>query len=133
MGTAIGACALQRLGLIAWYENQSQIAVANLEWHRKHIARSMMFYIPDIYEDSEFIQRIVRTNFGPMKFPTMERALVDYMRHLDMLEEFYFAEGLHEYLELYGPDELLKVAEHYGVREEMERWIEEDKDYTNWG
>lgn len=133
MGTAIGAGALQRLGLVAWYESQSEIAVDRPEWHRKHIARSTMFYAPDVYFDTSFIERTVRTNFGPMQLPTMERALVDYMRHLDILEELYFVDGLHEYLELYEPDKLLLVAEHYGVRDEMAKWIEEDKDYTNWG
>lgn len=51
-----------------------------------------------------------------------------------MFELSYFVDGLHDYLEEEGsPDKLLEVAEHYGIREEMQKWIGEDEDYTNYG
>ena len=58
---------------------------------------------------------------------------MDYMRHLDIFDLGYFVEGLHEYLDLYDAEDLLKVAEHYGVRDEMQKWIDEDEFYENWG
>lgn len=133
MGTAVGACALQRQGLVSWFLGQLFQTAPSANWHRKEVLNSLLWYLPDIDADDAYIERILKTNFGPMRLPTKERALVDYMRHLDIFELSYFVDGLHDYLEEFGPNKLLKVAEHYGVREEMSKWIHEDAGYENYG
>ena len=133
MGTAVGAGALNRLGLVTWYDGQSFQTTTHPEYEGRQVCYSLLWYLPDIDADDAYIERILKTNFGPMRLPTKERALVDYMRHLDIFELSYFVDGLHDYLEEFGPEELLKVAEHYGVREEMSKWIHEDAGYENYG
>lgn len=133
MGTAVGAGALHRHGLISWYDGQSFQTTNHQEYAGKQICFSLLWYLPEVDADREFIERVVKTNYGPMRLPTKERALVDYMRHLDIFELSYFVEGLHEYLEEFGPDLLLLVADHYGVRDEMQKWIEEDANYEDYG
>lgn len=133
MGTAVGAYALQRHGLVSWFLGQLFQTAPSANWHRKEVLNSLLWYLPDIDADDAYIERVIKTNFGPMRLPTKERALVDYMRHLDIFELSYFIDGLHDYLEEFGPGKLLQVAEHYGVREEMSKWIHEDAGYENYG
>ena len=133
MGTAVGPCALQRHGLVSWYFGMLYQTAPDAKWDGRQITNSMLCYLPEIDADMSFIARTFRTLVGPMRLPTKERALVDYMRHLDIFELSYFVDGLHDYLEEYGSEELLAVAEHYGVRDEMAKWIEEDADYENYG
>lgn len=133
MGTAVGACALQRHGLVSWYLGLLGQTTSHKKWHRLQVLNSLLWYLPDIDADNEFIERTLKTNYGLMRLPTKERALVDYMRHLDVFELSYFVEGLHDYLWQYDVNLLLLVADHYGVRDEMQHWIDEDKNYEDYG
>lgn len=133
MTTAIGACALQRQGLVSWYLGQTMQTTQHIKNAGKHFCFAKLFHLPDIDADNEFIAKVIKTDYGPMRVPTKERALCDYLRHLDVFELSYFVDGLHAYLEEEGPDFLLIVADHYGIRDEMQKWIDEDKDYTDYG
>ena len=133
MSTAVGACALQRQGLVSWFLGQLFQTAPSASWHRREVLNTILWYLPDIDADDAYIERVIKTNFGPMRLPTKERALVDYMRHLDIFELSYFVDGLHDYLEEFGPDKLLNVAVYYGVREEMSKWIREDENYEDYG
>lgn len=133
MGTAVGAFALQRHGVVSWFLGWQFQTAKSQKRNRTQIGTAYLFYLPDIDVDDEFIDKVIKTNYGPMRVPTKERALCDYMWHLDVFELSYFVDGLHDYLEENGPDLLLIVADHYGVRDEMQKWIDEDKDYTNYG
>lgn len=133
MSTAVGACALQRQGLVSWFLGQLFQTAPSERWHKSEVLNTMLWYLPDVDADPEFTERTVQTNFGPMRLPTKERALVDYMRHLDIFELSYFVDGLQDYLEEFGSEKLLAVAEHYGVRDEMGKWIAEDAAYENYG
>lgn len=134
MGTAVGAFALQRHGLVSWFLGVQFQTTKTAARNRTQIGQVYLFYLPDIDVDDKHIERVVKTAHGPMRIPTKERALVDYMRHLDIFELSYFVDGLHNYLEKEGsPDKLLDVARQYGVRDEMQKWIDEDADYTRLG
>lgn len=133
MGTAVGPCALQRHGLVSWYYGMLYQTTPSPQRDGTQLTNSLLCYLPDIDADNEFIARSFRTLLGPMRLPTKERALVDYMRHLDVFELSYFVDGLHDYLEENGPDLLLQVAEHYGVRKQMQKWIDDDAHYENYG
>lgn len=127
MTTAIGACALQRVGLVSWFLGQTFQTTKYSKNAGRNFCFTKLFYLPDIDADDAFIERIIKTDYGPMRVPTKERALCDYMRHLDVFELSYFVDGLHDYLEENGSDMLLQVAEHYGVRDQMQKWIDEDR------
>ncbi len=132
MSTAVGACSLQRQGLVSWFLGYLFQTTPSCVYHQREVLNSTLWYLPEIDADPEFIDKVIKTNYGLMRVPTKERALVDYMRHLDIFELSYFEEGLHEYLWRFGPDELLKVAEHYGVREEMQKWVDQDAEYSDY-
>lgn len=134
MGTAVGAFALQRYGLVSWFLGPQFQTAKNSKRHRTQVGVAYLFYLPDIDADDKFIEKVIKTDYGPMRVPTKERALCDYMRHLDVFELSYFVDGLHDYLEEEGGStKLLEVADHYGIRDEMQKWIDEDKNYANWG
>lgn len=133
MSTAVGAFALQRYGLVSWFLGWQFQTAKDSRRNRTQVGVAYLFYLPDIDADNEFIAKVIKTDYGPMRVPTKERALCDYLRHLDVFELSYFVDGLHAYLEEEGPDFLLIVADHYGIRDEMQKWIDEDKDYTDYG
>lgn len=133
MGTAVGPCALHRHGLVSWYYEMLYQTAPSAKLHNAQLPNSILCYLPAIDEDNDFIDRTFKTLTGPMRVPTKERALCDYMRHLDVFELSYFVDGLHDYLEEEGPNLLLLVADHYGIRDEMQKWIDADKDYKNYG
>lgn len=132
MSTVVGPAALNWNGLVTWYANliYQTTTVDSLEG--KQVYNSYLWRIPDIDSDSNFVKRQVITSFAPANLPTPERALIDYMRHLDIFEEFYFVEGLREYVDTREDLSLLKeVAEHYGVLPELEKWLIEIEDRSD--
>ncbi len=62
--------------------------------------------------------------------PTRERAIVDYMRFESITEDDEnLMLAIDEYLRDHDSGELLRVAEFYGVREQMEQAIGLSRDY----
>lgn len=132
MTTLIGPSALNFAGLVAWYDRAAITTTSHPECDGHTIFNCTLYYLPDIDNDTSFIQRTIITMYSPARKPTPERALIDYMRHLDIFEEFYFVEGLREYVRT-RPDltELRAVADFYNVRSDLEKWLIEIEDRSD--
>lgn len=132
MSTVVGPAALNWNGLVTWYADVIFQTTRLSQLAGKQIYQSVLWYLPELDEDSNYVKRQVVTCFAPAQLPTPERALIDYMRHLDIFEEFYFVEGLREYERLH-PDltELRSVADFYNVRSDLEKWLIEIEDRSD--
>ncbi|WP_289743563.1 hypothetical protein [uncultured Duncaniella sp.] len=132
MSTIVGPAALDRHGLITWFADWVFQTTTVEDLVGKQVYRSVLWSIPDIDQDNEMIDRTIITLFAPARLPTKERSLIDYMRHLDIFEEFYFVEGLREYVDQTPDLSLLReVAEHYGVLQQLEEWLIEIEDRSD--
>lgn len=132
MTTLVGPCALNFSGLVAWYSRLATTTTHIQELDGKTVFNCVLFYIPEVDEDMSYIRDTIITMFSPARRPTPERALIDYMRHLDLFEEFYFVEGLRNYVDTHPDLSLLRVvAAHYGVSQELEDWLVEIQDYSD--
>ncbi len=132
MTTLIGPSALNFSGLVSWYDRTAMTTTSHPEWDKKYVLNCFLFYLPDIDADNDYIRDTVITMYSPARRPTVERALIDYMRHLDVLEEFYFVEGLRNYVDEY-PDltKLREVAKHYDALPLLEEWLIEIQDRSD--
>lgn len=72
MTTAIGACALQRQGLVSWYLGQTFQTTLHKQNAGRHFCFAKLFYLPDIDEDDKYIEKVLKTDYGPMRVPTKE-------------------------------------------------------------
>lgn len=132
MSTVVGPGALYWNGLIVWYANWIFQTTKFKELDGKQVYHSKLWYLPALDCDSQFIRRVVETCFAPAQLPTPERSLIDYMRHLDIFEEFYFVEGLREYVDHHKDlSQLRNVAQHYNVLPDLEHWLVEIQDRSD--
>lgn len=132
MSTVVGPGALCWCGLIVWYDNWIFQTTRIKKLAGKQVYNSVLWFLPEIDADPAYIQRTVVTCFAPARLPTPERSLIDYMRHLNIFEEFFFVEGLREYVDTHGDLLTLReVAEHYGVIDELNRWLVEIEDHSD--
>lgn len=132
MSTIVGPGALCWNGLITWYANWIFQTTKIAAIAGRQVYNSLLWYLPALDNDEQFIKRTVVTCFAPARLPTPERSLIDYMRHLDIFEEYYFVEGLREYVRLNSDLRLLReVAAHYGVTEKLAYWLIEIEDYSD--
>lgn len=132
MSTVVGPAALYWNGLVVWYANWIFQTTKIKELHGKQVYNSLLWVLPDLDQDRDYIKRVVHTCFAPAQLPTPERSLIDYMRHLDTFEEFYFVEGLRDYVDRHQDLSLLReVAEHYGVTKDLEWWLAEIQDRSD--
>lgn len=132
MTTLIGPSALNFSGLVAWYDRTAMTTTSHPDLNNTHVLNCFLFYMPDIDEDNEYIRDTIITMYSPARRPTPERSLIDYMRHLDVLEEFYFVEGLRDYVYHHQDLSLLReVAEHYSVTKDLEWWLVEIQDRSD--
>lgn len=132
MSTVVGPAALNWNGLVTWYADVIFQTTRLSQLAGKQIYQSVLWYLPELDADGNYVKRQVVTCFAPAQLPTPERALIDYMRHLDIFEEFYFVEGLREYVRT-RPDltELRAVADFYNVRSDLEKWLIEIEDRSD--
>lgn len=93
MSTVVGPGALCWNGLITWYDNWIFQTTKIEKLTGSQVYNSVLWYLPEIDDDPDYIKRVVTTCFAPARLPTPERALIDYMRYLDKFEEFYFVRG----------------------------------------
>lgn len=124
MTTLIGPSALNFCGLVSWYACTAMSTTAHRELNGAFVFNCFLFFIPEIDADKDYTQGSVSTMYSEARRPTPERALIDYMRHLDIFEEFYFVEGLREYVDTRKDlSTLREVAAHYGVSDALESWL----------
>lgn len=132
MTTLVGPGALNFSGLIAWFDRITSTTTFNPDWDGRKVLNCFLHYLPDIDSDQEYISSTVETMHSTARKPTPERALIDYMRHLDIFEEFYFVEGLREYVDSHEDLTLLReVAAHYDVTSQLEEWLVEIEDRSD--
>lgn len=132
MTTLIGPSALNFAGLVSWYDRTAMTTTSHPDMDGKLVYNCFLFYMPDIDADDSYIRDTVTTMYSTARRPQTERALIDYMRHLDVLEEFYFVEGLREYVDSYGDlSNLRSVAQHYNVLPDLEHWLVEIQDRSD--
>lgn len=99
MRTLIGPSALSFSGLVTWYACTAMTTTAHPEYSGTFIYNCYVLYLPDIDEDEAYIRDTVQTMYTKARRPTPERCILDYIRHLDVLEESYLVEGLREYVD----------------------------------
>lgn len=132
MKTLIGPSALNFSGLVSWYDRTGMVTTSHPKYDGRCVFNCYVFYMPSVDKNSSYIRDTVTTMYAEARRPTPERALIDYMRHLDIFEEFYFVERLREYVDTREDLSLLKeVAEHYGVLPELEKWLIEIEDRSD--
>ncbi len=132
MSTVVGPAALCWNGLITWYADWIFQTTRIKALEGKQVYNSLLWYLPEMDQDDKYIKRVVRTCFAPARLPTPERALVDNMRHQDIFEEFFFVEGLRNYVDEH-PDltTLREVARNYDVLHLLEEWLIEIQDRSD--
>lgn len=132
MNTLIGPCALNFAGLVSWYDRTGMVTTSHSQYNGMCVFNCYVYYLPDIDSDNDYLRDTIITMYAPARRPTKERSLIDYMRHLDIFEEFYFVEGLREYVDQTPDLSLLReVAERYGVLPQLEEWLIEIEDRSD--
>lgn len=136
MSIMVGPATLMYNGLVSWYPNAMVQTTNNPAFDKMSVLNVYVHFLPDISEDTSEIRDSVDTYFAKQTaIPTEERALIDYLQHLDRFEEGIFARGLVEYVWAHEdkPDGLSKLkalAEKRGVLEQLEDWIARVTDPT---
>lgn len=125
MTTLIGPCALEWNGLIAWYANAYMLTTSQQSLDKANVYNCVLMFMLDVEEDSKYIRGSTHTIYDEARIPTVERALVDYVRHMDVLEEEHICNGLEEYWHQHHGDlrYLRQIAAEYGATKELELWI----------
>lgn len=132
MSVLVGPGALQANGLVVWYGNVASLTTHLPELHREDVIGDVLFYFPDVHGDHSEVRRYTQTRYALAAVPTPERALIDYIRHLDDLEEIYLVEGLRDYVAHHNDlSHLREIAAHYDATEALEYWLEDIKDTSD--